>query len=361
MKLARPLRVHKVRPDVPRLRHQEPEEPIGAFELKQLRYFVAVAEEMHFGRAAARLHMTQPPLSQQIHKMEKTLRVRLFERTKRGVLLTEAGLLLLQQARLLLAQSASALATLQCSYHTRTPRLSIGLCPAANLSLVSSILRSYGRRFPQVRLRVYELEAADQIVALRQGQIDLGFIRLPVADEALIVEPLLNEPLVLAVPESDELARAGPLPLSALADRPLIFLPRRCAPAYYDAMAALCRRAGFALDPSHEAIGPRAALSLAAAGLGLTLLPASAIQLAVGGVVFVDLKPPAPRMKLGIACRPEDRSQVLRAMLGMIREFVRTDHMPADREMRCGGFAPAPSDLRQHTLRLGARVTGEAQ
>ncbi len=175
-------------------------------ELRHLRYFVAVAEELHFGRAAQRLQMAQPPLSQQIRQLEQELGVELLYRTKRTVRLTEAGLAFLHQARQILVQSEQAIEVAQRASRGEVGRLAIGFVGSATYSLLPTAVRSFRHQFPDVRLMLHEMTTSEQIEALHDDRIQVGFIRPPISDDKLSVETVLQESFVAVLPEAHPLA-----------------------------------------------------------------------------------------------------------------------------------------------------------
>lgn len=292
-------------------------------ELRHLRYFVAVAEELHFGRAAERLHITQPPLSQQIADLEKELGVRLLERTKRRVQLTDAGRLFLQGAQDVLAQAETIVRTAQRASRGEVGTLSVGFVPVADLSVLPWALPIFRGRFPKVQLALHSLHGAAQIEALREGRIDVGLLYLPFTDDTLVVEPILDEPLIVVLPERHPLARRRQIRLRLLATEPFIFFPRHRHPGFYDLIVSFCRQADFSLmNVVQEADHIQTSLGLTAMGIGVSLQPASIQALHRRGVVYRPLRPPVPRVTLAIAFRRGNPSEVLRAFLGIVREAV---------------------------------------
>src|SRR5262245_37927652 len=194
-------------------------------DLRQLRYFAILAEELNFGRAAERIGIAQPPLSKQIAAMERQLGVVLFRRTKRKVALSEAGLALLPAARRILADLAQAEATAQQAARGEAGNLRIGYTGVTVFArMLSDLIRRYRRQFPGVTVSLLELHTVEQLAALVDGRIDLGFVRLPLvdADERIAVRELYAEPLIAALPADHPAARRARVPLSALASEPFI-------------------------------------------------------------------------------------------------------------------------------------------
>jgi DNA-binding transcriptional LysR family regulator len=290
-------------------------------ELRHLRYFVAVAEELHFGRAAARVRIAQPPLSQQIRQLERELGVVLFTRTKRRVELTPAGGAFLEEARRVLAQAERAMRTAQRADRGEIGHLAIGYVPSADLDILPRVLRVWGARFPHVEIELHALLPAAQIEALRNGRIQVGFVRLPVDEGGLVVESIQREPLLAALPQRHRLARTARVRLADLAAETMILFPRHVAPGYYDLFISACRRAGFTPRTLHPG-SMQTNLALVSAGLGVTLMPASIRSLRRAGVVYRALAPPVPHVELAVAYRRDERSAVLPAFLQVLRAVV---------------------------------------
>jgi DNA-binding transcriptional LysR family regulator len=292
-------------------------------ELRHLRYFVAVAEELHFGRAALRLGMAQPPLSQQIRRLEAEIGITLFSRTKRHVELTDAGRAFLDHARAILLQAEQAVQAAQRAQPGRAGRLAVGFAPWADFSILPPLIRTFGARHPDVQLQVLELNAPDQIRALRDERIQVAFLRPPVHDRSLTVERIVTERLVVAFPSGHRLEAWRRVPLKRLADEPHIVVPRQRAPVYHDLVTRFCRDMGFTVRPRHEIDHPHGVLSLVAAGLGISLVPASALTNERDGVHHRPLAPAGPAVELVVAWRRAQRSPQLHAFLDVVRDHAR--------------------------------------
>jgi DNA-binding transcriptional LysR family regulator len=288
-------------------------------ELRHLRYFVAVAEELHFGRAAIRLHMAQPPLSQQIRQLEEEIGVTLLDRTKRRVELTPAGRAFLEEARRTLGQAERAVRTAQRASRGETGHLAIGFVPTADLDVLPRVLALWRTRFPDVEVELYALSPGQQVEALREGRIQVGLLRPPIDDAGLTVEPIHREPLVAALPERHPLARRARIRLGDLHADAMILFPRDSSPSRYDMLVGVCRYAGFAPRVVHGEYTLPTNLALIAAGLGVTLLPASIRNLQRTGVVYRPLMPPVPELEMAVAYGREERSPVLPAFLDVLR------------------------------------------
>jgi DNA-binding transcriptional LysR family regulator len=292
-------------------------------ELRHLEYFVAVAEELHFGRAAARLQIAQPPLSQQIRKLEEELEVQLFFRTKRHVQLTAAGEIFLEEARQTLVQAARAREMAQKASRGELGRLAIGFVGSAISEALPLLLLPFRERFPDIELTLRELTTSQQIRALRDGRIQVGILRPPISDVTLSVETLLKEPLLVALPEPHPLARQKSLPVEALAQERFIIFPRAQGPGLYDQIISLCQQAGFSLQIIQEAIQMQTILGLVAAGLGVALVPASARYLRCTGVAYCELEPSAIHVEIALAWPKDAASPTLQAFLEVAREAIK--------------------------------------
>ena len=252
-------------------------------DLRRLRYFVAVAETLHFGRAAARLNMSQPPLSRQIQQLEREMGTLLFRRSKRRVELTDAGSYLLDQARRMLAEAETLAARTRRVESGEAGRLTLGFISSVDYSILPGLLA-------------------------------------PVDDTALALLPLLREPLVAALPADDPLARSrATLSLASLARRPFVIFPRPAAAGLYDAIVEFCRQAGFTPRVAQEAVQMQTIVSLVSAGLGVALVPASLRDLRRRGVVYRRLREDSPRLTVLLAWRAANRSACLAQFVAAAR------------------------------------------
>jgi DNA-binding transcriptional LysR family regulator len=281
---------------------------------------VAVAEELHFGRAALRLRMAQPPLSQQIRKLEAEIGVPLFQRTRRHVELTAAGRTLLGEAKAILLHAEQAALAAQRARGGPVERLAVGFVPWADFSRLPLVIRAFGMDHPSVHLQVLELNTLDQISALREDRIQVGFLRPPVRDRNLAFEPVLVEHLVVAFPEGHRLRVWTRVPARLLTNELHILLSGQRAPMYRDLVMAFCRGAGFTIRVSHEADHPQIVLSLVAAGLGISLVPESAVSNPRPGLQHRSLDPPGPPIELVLAWRRGRQTPVLKSFIDVVRE-----------------------------------------
>jgi DNA-binding transcriptional LysR family regulator len=294
-------------------------------ELRHLRYFIAVAEEKHVTRAAERLGMQQPPLSQQIRALERELDVQLFHRKPRGVELTVAGSALLADARAILAQIDHTFATAKRTARGEQGQIAVGFTSSAPFHpFVPRVIRTYREAFPLVSLTLEESGTTELIDHLRSERIDAAFIRTMVANqEGLVVNPLLQEAMVLALPRAHIVARRASandaLPLKALAGETFIVYRRHNGPGLYDAILSACNAAGFSPHIGQEAPRIVSTLNLVAAGLGISLVPESLQRMRMDGVVFRRVAGAAqPKAPLYLASRRGETSAVVRKFLELV-------------------------------------------
>jgi DNA-binding transcriptional LysR family regulator len=287
-------------------------------DLRQLRHFVAVAEELHFGRAAERLHMTQPPLSQSIQALERELGAELFVRNRRSVALSAVGEQLLPRVREILDAAAALPSTARGLARGEAGRLRLAFVSTADYSLLPDLVRRYKAAHPKVELSLQEATSDWQLEALLDRRIDAGLVIAPPAPlhPALAYRPLLREPLVAAVPEVSGFGLKARL--ADLARQPLILFPRQSAPAFHDLITGWFAAGG--REPRHgqEAIQMQTILSLVSAGLGVALVPRSLRALGRAGVRYLDLEGEPPRIETGLLWRPGAPSPALQRLLEIV-------------------------------------------
>lgn len=290
-------------------------------ELRQLRYFVAVADELHFGRAATRLHMTQPPLSQAIAGLETLLDAALFVRNRRSVALTPAGAALLPQARRLLAQAAELPELVRAAATGASGRLALAFVSSADYSVLPPFLRHYRSAYPQVQLLLQEATSDVQVDDLLHSRIDVGLLIPPLPEKAraeLDYLKLLEEPLILAAPAG--LLPPGPLALRDAPALPLIIFPRAIAPGLHDAILGCFGAAGLTPEIGQQAIQMQTIVSLVSAGMGVALVPQSVSNLMRPGVDYRALLDRTPLVETGCAWRRDNASPVLHGFLELLRK-----------------------------------------
>jgi DNA-binding transcriptional LysR family regulator len=289
-------------------------------ELRHLRYFVAVAEEKHFGRAAAHLRIAQPPLSRQIQALEKELGFALFERTRRQVELTPAGKVLLEHARRIFESVDLAVHEAERASRGESGRIVVAYPSTFAYSGLPEVVRAFRGKFPVVEIVLRELAPQDQVEALRDGTVDVGFLRAPVEEPGLSSELVRSEALVAALPNGHPLAARKVVPLALLAKEPFVMFPRVRGPAYFDHLIRLCNDAGFTPRIVQEA--PQLDIvSLVAAGLGVALLPASIRKIRRAGIALRPLVG-NPRTELVVAWSSRNPSTVLREFLDVVRRYA---------------------------------------
>lgn len=295
-------------------------------ELRQWRQFVALAEELHFGRAAARLHMTQPPLTQAIAGLETALGVRLFERTQRSVHITPAGAALLPEVRELLARAQALPGLARAAAAGELGRLRLAFVSTVGFDLLPRWVRAFRERWPQVALELIEATGDVQLELLARGEVDAGFVlhspgfTAPGLAQALIA----SEPLVVALPETHPLAAEERPSLKSLLAEPLVIFPRRILPSLFDAIFALYNAAGRVPQVSQEAIQMQTIVNLVSAGLGIAWVPQSVRQFQRLGVVYRSVAWPrgraVPACETSLVWREDAVSPTLAHFIGFAIE-----------------------------------------
>ncbi|HSN20439.1 MAG TPA: LysR substrate-binding domain-containing protein [Usitatibacter sp.] len=297
-------------------------------DYRQLRYFVAVAEELSFSRAARRLHMSQPPLSLQVAAMERELGTRLLERTRRRVELTQAGQVFLEQARVSLAQLERAAEMARRAGQGEAGELRVAF--TGSVPMVSEfprLLSRFRRASPLARVHLMHMATGHQVQALAERRIDVGILRPSRYYEPtpqLRLLPLWTDEMRAVLPEDHRLAlRRGPVPVAALAGEPFILFPRELGCGLHEQVMALCSRAGFAPDVVQEAREGATIIGLVAAGIGVSLLPDSYAKTSIPGVVHRRLAAAEATGRLYIAHRAGDTSPLVKRFLELARRLPR--------------------------------------
>lgn len=282
-------------------------------ELRHLRYFVAVAEERHFGRAAARLHMAQPPLSQQVRQLEAELGVRLLHRTTRRVDLTEAGAAYLERARAILGEVEEAGHQARRVAAGLVGAVSIGCVGSATYSLLPALARALRAELPGIDFTFRgEMLVPDQVAALGAGTLDVALLRPPVLDLDLRVRRVRTERLIVALPSTHPLTAKPRVRVADLAGEDLIVHAGRSV--MYDQVLGLCREAGFEPRVAQEVEETSTLVTFVAAGLGLAVVPEPVSSLALGGVAYRPLVGPVRRVELAVATRSEESASIDRVL-----------------------------------------------
>ncbi|MBT9305434.1 LysR family transcriptional regulator [Pseudomonas aeruginosa] len=290
-------------------------------ELRHLRYFIAVAEELHFGRAAERLGISQPPLSQQIQALEEEIGARLFERTNRRVELTDAGRLFLDESRQVLAQVDKAVLLARRAHLGELGELKIGFTSSAPFtSTIPSSIHAFRKAYPDVHLDLQEMSSRQVLKALLEESLQVGVIRPLALPDAVHWVELFREPLV-AVLRADHPLAAGSedgLAIAALAEEPFVFFPRSYGTGLYDQVIALTRQAGFSPRIAQEASEAMTIIGLVSAGLGVSILPASFRRTRVDGVVYRTLSDPEATTAVWLVRRQNEGSPLALSFIDLV-------------------------------------------
>jgi len=289
-------------------------------ELRHLRYFLAVAEEGNFTRAAGKLGIGQPPLSQQIRDLEREVGAALFHRVPHGAELTAAGAAFLGEAKASLAAAEKAKLAAQSANRGETGRLSLGFTASSAFNpVVSATIRRFRARWPDVRLALTEMNTLALMQKLEGGELDAAFMRPSLDDPAGVrLRRLPDEPMVIALPASHPLARRSKLPLAALADEPFILFPRLVGLSLYDDVVLACRKAGFELTVAQEAPQISSVVNLVAAELGVSIVPASISQIRLEGVAYRPIEGPPAVARLALAMLKTRRSPVTENLMSLL-------------------------------------------
>ena len=289
-------------------------------ELRHLRYFVTVAEELHFGRAATRLSIVQPSLSQQIRQLEDELGFPLFYRTKRSVELTDAGKVFLTEAQHILAQVREAKRTAQRAYRGEVGRLVVGYISSSTYDLLPMMLRVYRERFPDVEVALRELTTQEQLRALEREYIQIGLLRLPISAPMVNVEVVRREPIVCVLPEKHPLVMRERIAVSLLAEEPFVLQSSQRGGGYYTQLMKLCLASGFSPNVIQEVTEMHTIISLVAAGMGVSLVPLSARNIRSQGVAYRELEGTATLTEMAVAWPRASRSAIVQNFLAVAME-----------------------------------------
>ena len=291
-------------------------------ELRQLRYFVAVAEERHFGRAAKKLRLSQPPLSTQIKGLEEELGVKLFQRSTRQVALTDAGRTFLERAEGILEAVEEAKEAAKGADEGARGRLEIGFISSATLGLLPPAIRLFRERFGGVEIELRELTSAQQIDALYADEIRVGLVRLPLRAPGLRFEPLQEESFLVALPSGHPLEALESVPLEAMVDQPLIFFTRQLMPSLHAQIVELFQRVGAFPNVVQHAVHLQTIVGLVASDVGLAILPEPAERFSREGVVYRPLDAPDATSWVGLAWVEGDESKLVKNFVRTVREVA---------------------------------------
>ncbi|MBP9201204.1 MAG: LysR family transcriptional regulator [Gemmatimonadales bacterium] len=295
---------------------------ITKLELRHLRYFVAVAEELHFGRAARRLGIAQPPLSQQIQRLEQVVGVRLFERTSRRVQLTDGGATLLVEARRVLAAATEAFEATRRAGRGELGELRVAFAATVMFLALPEVIREFRGRYPGVHLDLREMPTGPQLAGIKAGEIDIGFVREPRPDPELEIVTVMREPLRIAVNKSHPLAARPTIAVRHLAEEPFVLFPEELAPGLYAQVLGLCRAAGFTPRVVEESRELYTSVSLVEAGIGVSILPASVEKLGWRGVRYRPIPSASAETRIAAAWRKDRARPVVQAFMQVVGSVV---------------------------------------
>lgn len=289
-------------------------------ELRQLRYFIVLSEELHFNRAAKRLHLSQPPLTRQIRQLEDELGVSLVYRTTRKVQLTDAGQTFANEARQILARVAHASGLAAQANRGIVGQLVLGYTPART-NMVARVVKAFGKLCPNVRISLRDMTGSN-IQLIRDGRIDVGFFPLPIDKTGLIVETLLREKYMVAMPKNHRLAGRRSIPIRELTKEPNLLFPRYTNPSGYDIVVGLCQSRGLSLDIVLEVENVHMRVELVREGFGVCVLRNSTAEALHGSDVVFRLLQNSPIMEVGMAYSPENRSHALPLFTDCVKQTL---------------------------------------
>lgn len=289
-------------------------------EVRHLRYFIAVAEELHFTRAADRLHMAQPPLSQQIHQLESELGVQLFHRTKRQVALTAAGKIFLKQVYKILIDIEKTCESARRAQRGEIGNIIVGFTGTATYDILPNLLQPYRSTFPFVDISVLQLSTTDQIQSLLNEEINIGILCAPIQNSQLNFEVIHQESFIIAMPRNHPLAtKSDPIEIEEFSKELYIMIPRKSGQTYYDSIINICHTAGFSPNITQEVHELHTSISLVAAGMGVAIVPSSIQNLRVKGIIYRQLAS-VSALKTALAWRNDETSPLVHAFIRLARE-----------------------------------------
>ncbi|WP_310411350.1 LysR substrate-binding domain-containing protein [Chamaesiphon sp. OTE_8_metabat_110] len=298
-------------------------------ELRHLLYFKTVATELHFGKAAEKLHISQPPLTKQIQDLEAELDFKLFTRNNRSVVLTPAGQAFLIEVNQILQQLDRAIDIGRKTSRGELGKISIGFVGSATYNILPVMLQQFRDRYPHVQIELHELTTDRQLIWLREGRIDLGSIRPPIVDRNFVTQVVFQESFVVALPTNHYLAALDEIDLVLLATEPFILFPRELAPGLYDPIISVCQTAGFSPQVVQECIQMQTIVSLVSANMGVSILPASIQEAQRQGVVYKPIRSQSLSVdrlaKIALVWRIDDRSPIVNRFLEVV---LGTERLP---------------------------------
>lgn len=300
--------------------------------LRHLWYFVAVAEERHFGKAARRLGISQPPLSQQIRILEQSLGVTLFERSRKGVFLTREGAAILNSAQGLLEHAQRLEHAVRDAGAGCMSALTIGSIGTGLFEILPTVMKRAKRQFPELSLSIVEMHSSNALAALQTREIDLAFARLDSGPASARITPVLVEQMVVALPNEHPLARKTSIRLAELAHEDFVLFPRRVSASYFDTIVTACREAGFSPHVGHEASSIVAQMALVGCGVAVSLVPPSAQRFGADEIVFRPLKERISIATVAAVWNPEHCHPLVESIVKMAVEVGRRRTRAARRQ-----------------------------
>ncbi|MDR6775389.1 LysR family transcriptional regulator [Azospirillum sp. BE72] len=300
-------------------------------DLRHLRYFVAVAEELSFTRAAERLHIAQPPLSQQIRQLEDELGVSLLYRTRRHVELTDSGRIYLELARQILRSVEAAAVQAQRAQRGEIGQLAVGFFEHTSYTVLPPILRAYRERYPMVDVQLRWFPVVDQVDALLRGDIDVSFLRPVFNSEDITSDSLLKEPFVLAVPSDHPFAELETVPFADCASESFIIYSQKSAPDFHGMIAGMCAAAGFVPKVAAEVAQVYTALGLVSSGAGIAFVPSAVRRVHFEQVVYKTLSGDDARIEVLLGWTQRTPSPLLKAFIDTAKTVVRGMSAPTPR------------------------------
>jgi len=295
----------------------------GCMELRHLRYFIAIAEELSFSKAAVRLHISQPPLSQQILDLERELGVRLFERGPRQVKLTHAGEAFLSEARATLSQAGNAVLTAQRADRGEVGQLHIGYLTSATNASFAAIIRDFRQQLPQVALHLRDMNEVDMLRAIREGSVHAALLRAVPEDDELAIAPLWTDTINVALPAAHPLARKKSISIRDLAAESFIILDPSFYPIASNCFMLVCREVGFIPRITQHASDYLSLLWLVASGLGITLATDSLRDLQRDGMIWKPLRDVPKDARMLLVTRKDNTSPVLAAFRTLAAKYAK--------------------------------------
>ena len=288
-------------------------------DLRQIRYFLALATELNYTRAASQLNISQPPLTRHIQQLEYSIGVTLFNRSTRGVALTQAGKIFLEEARKIVALADQAVNKTKLAHQGQIGRLDIGIFGSSTISVIPTLLIELRKTYPDIIISLQNTTKTQQIDGVREKHLDIGFNRIYPSVPDLAVETVMIENLYVALHKDHPFANNQTIEVKDLVDQPFILFPNNVRPSFADNVIMLCSNAGFAPNVVHDVEDIFTAIALVSAGLGIAIVPESAISLRLSGVRYHLLDAKEAKVDLSCVYRPDNQSPALLAFLETVQ------------------------------------------